>query len=172
MVFAFEPSPPTFQRLRANFDDLAESPCGLEAIPAAVGAVDGGSVDMYVSSQHGWSTLSQEAVSVGVALGRGITEVVAVPLVSLDGFFYGPAPHRVPQALKIDVEGWEEDVVRGAERLLRSGAVRIVVVERNDAILSSMNRRWSDVDRLICDFGYAVDRIVGDDVVYRRSGGM
>ena len=56
------------------------------------------------------------------------SETIAVPLARLDELAAG---ERIG-LLKIDVEGHETEVLRGAERLLTSGAVRDIVFEDHD----------------------------------------
>jgi hypothetical protein len=55
-------------------------------------------------------------------------ESITVPLARLDET---PGAERL-DLLKIDVEGHEPDVLRGAERLLANGAVRDIVFEDHD----------------------------------------
>lgn len=59
----------------------------------------------------------------------------------------------VPSHLKIDVEGYEEEVIRGAERTIRS-ARPIVFLELHGSIILKRQRKPESVVTLLQDFGY------------------
>lgn len=166
-VYAFEPAEATYHRLADNFAGLADIPCGLEAVPLALGAAPG-KADLLVSAQHGWSTMSPSAARVGSSRGQQITRVVKVDVGTLDEFFVHSG-RRLPQAVKIDVEGWEEDVVKGGRQLFTSHPPRVVVLERNEGILAAMGRSWSTIERLMQEFGYIVTDELDFDVVFQPA---
>lgn len=167
LVYAFEPSEATYRRLARNFDALADIPCSLEAIPAALGAVPGRG-DLMVSAQQGWSTMSPSAASVGTSRGREITSVAEVRVVTLDDFFLN-SRRRLPQAIKIDVEGWEEDVLQGGRQLFTTRPPRLVIIERNRSILAAMNRSWEETELLMQAYGYVATRELEFDVVFQPA---
>jgi len=49
--------------------------------------------------------------------------------------------------LKIDVEGFEMEVLKGAKKLLNSGRVTAIIIEQDN--------RYKDIDTLICSFGFS-----------------
>jgi len=97
-VFAFEPAAANAQRLRRNAE-LNER-LDIEVTEAAVWDRDGG-----VELVHGASDSEWRVVDGGTA-----------PSITLDAFVRA---HSAPSVLKIDVEGSEARVLRGAEALLR-----------------------------------------------------
>lgn len=163
-VYAFEPAELTYQRLVTNIE-LQEHPGQIEAYECAVGASPG-KAELTVSTQQAWSTMSRSASKVGTDLGREISHIAEVPVVTLDDFF-SDAGRRPPNVVKIDVEGWEEEVIRGARRFLAQARPRAVIIERNQLILSAMNRSWSAAESLMLDVGYAPSEDLGADVVFR-----
>jgi FkbM family methyltransferase len=166
-VYAFEPAPSTFRRLETSFSLTNSGKCKLEAFPVAVGA-QSGKATIHVSSQHGWSTLSEEAVSVSIEMGASVTQVEEVPVQTLDDFFFGPKNRRFPQAIKIDVEGWEEHVLIGARRLLEENPPRIILIEKNDRILATMGRDFRSVHEFLLGYGYAnIESFSTEDELYR-----
>jgi FkbM family methyltransferase len=166
-VYAFEPDPETHARLQRNFA-LADGGCRLEAIASAVSDKCADEAEFLVSSQQGWSTLVPEAARVGEQMGAATHAVARVPVTTLDAFFLGAPGRRPPQAMKIDVEGSEPALLRGAAELLRTQPPRLLIIERNDAILASMQRDFSDVEQFLSPFGYVAEENLPTDVVYRH----
>jgi FkbM family methyltransferase len=111
IVYAFEPNPSVFQILEARL-----APRGVRCIQAAVGATEG-RVTLRVEAQSELSSV-RELSARGRAL-HGIesapTRQVDVPLVTLDS-----ALHDLNEIslLKLDVQGYEADVLAGARRTL------------------------------------------------------
>jgi FkbM family methyltransferase len=168
-VYAFEPSPPTYERLATNIRHTNGFPCRVEAFPVALGASEA-VMDMYVSSQHGWSTLDQQATKVQLDRGAQIAQVAKVPVDTLDNFFMGPIKRRFPQVIKIDVEGWEEQVLSGASTLLRAHPPRAIIIEKNDYILAETGKSFGVIDDFMISLGYSTSKSASSlDVVYVRA---
>lgn len=104
-VYAFEPGPPNLERLRANVALNPSLEARLEIIPAGVGSAAG---------ELGWS---EEPGNPGNAL-LSAEGSLRVPVITLDDF---AASHSIARLdfIKIDVEGMELDVMRGAQHTLR-----------------------------------------------------
>jgi FkbM family methyltransferase len=102
-VVAIEPQPKIFREMRAR--------CGpnrhLTAVNAAVGA-SLGELPMYVSRRHGASSLNSRWAD-------DIEEVIRVPVTTLDQII---ERFGVPRFCKIDVEGYELEVLKGLGRAL------------------------------------------------------
>jgi FkbM family methyltransferase len=105
-VHAFEPSPTNFSRLQ---DNIAGRP-NVTAVHAAVGEKSG-TTALFLSD-----TLNVDHRTYDDGNGR---ERVEVPLVSLDEYF---RPGTTIDFLKIDVQGYEDSVLRGAARILRENS--------------------------------------------------
>jgi len=110
-VHAFEPHPRTHAVLEANVRRNGLS--NVTAHHAAIGVADGA----------GMVTDLDNAAGNTLADGTGS---IPVPVRSLDSLAgeYGP-----PTAIKLDVEGWELDALKGGERLLASGDAPALCVE-------------------------------------------
>jgi FkbM family methyltransferase len=107
-----------------------------------------------------WSEAGTVALQVDGAEGAGRSRVVEdgdgtieVPAATLDQFAGGGA--AAPDLLKIDVEGAELEVLRGAAATLGAGRVREVFVETHPLALEERGARESDVAALLRDLGYA-----------------
>ncbi len=113
-VFAFEPHPATFAALQANLERNGRR--NVTAICAAVGALEG---TLHISDTPGSSTTH--------IVGRGDPRAIAVPVVTLAG----ECGRRgiAPDIVKIDVEGFEDDVLVGMKSAL--DGVALLVVEIN-----------------------------------------
>lgn len=111
-VLACEPEPGNLERLRRNVErNRLEQ---VTIIPAAVGAEPGtaefaaglDSVGHVVTAGTSPEATSPEA------------NLISVPLTTVDALCSG----RTPIFAKVDVEGFEEDVLRGAEEQMAAGA--------------------------------------------------
>jgi FkbM family methyltransferase len=102
-VHAFEPSPANFSRLKEN---IAGRP-NVTAVHAAVGEKSG-MIGLFLSD-----ALNVDHRTYDDGNGR---KRIEVPLVGLDEYF---RPGTTIDFLKIDVQGYEDSVLRGAARILQ-----------------------------------------------------
>lgn len=112
---AFEPLPDTAKRLREQLH--------LNQIEDLVTVMNCG-----VGSQNGvLAFTNSEDTRNRVSSSRDGSEVTQVPVVTLDSAI----DHAGPMILKVDVEGYEYEVLKGADVLLSSGAVQAILIEVN-----------------------------------------
>ncbi|GIX06481.1 MAG: hypothetical protein KatS3mg115_0884 [Candidatus Poribacteria bacterium] len=127
-VFAFEPAPETFQLLRQNLERNGFSHA--RAVPFAV-ADRPGTAEFYLSPRaSGYHHLHA---------GEPDAVPVVVTVTSLDAFFKGSPP--AVRLLKMDVQGAEPLVLRGAERLLASSPELVLITELEPADLIAFGVR-------------------------------
>jgi FkbM family methyltransferase len=137
-TLAFEPVASTVERLREQIrvngmdDRVTVLNAGVGSAPGELSFTTGGGPTNRVS-------LSPDAPG-----------CVRVPVVRLDDVV---PPHQRVFA-KMDVEGYEYEVLRGATRLLESTDLRGLIVELNDAVLQYGHRN-EDVHALITAAGFA-----------------
>lgn len=134
-VVAFEPSPATLVRLRhqvAGHDNI-------RVVAKALGARDEQRAFVHVDEADG--VASSIAVP-GRAAAEATLQVTVTAADSLIG-----AREPVPQVVKIDVEGFELDVVEGMATMLTSRDVRAVGIEVHFAQLAE--RGLSEAPRTI-----------------------
>lgn len=122
-IYAFEPVPATFARLRENVgnDD------SIQLFNVAVGETDQ-TVQFHVPLSDEHSTLASRNISfTDVASAR--SQTISVDMVSLDGFC---ASNDVDvDFIKIDVEGFELEVLNGAKELIARRPPALVQFEFN-----------------------------------------
>lgn len=127
-VLAFEPHPHAYELLERNAARWRE----LESVGALelhrVALSDAAGEGTLVSGGSAEFELAVASLSTEGSAAHAASEAIAVPLARLDEV----AGDRPIGVLKIDVEGHEADVLRGAGGLLASGAIRDIVFEDHD----------------------------------------
>lgn len=118
-LVAVEADPIRFDRLRSNCATWGqETGNDIRAVHAAA-TDEQGQVTFYTTGSNVSGSLDEVAIPAGAR-----REPITVQAVTLDSLF----PDRAPDVVKIDVEGAELAVLRGASRLL-AGGIRHVLVE-------------------------------------------
>lgn len=114
-IVSFEPVPATFAALKTNTAAYPNVRC----VQAALGDAEGEAV-MTADPLSLLNTLNTS--------GRPDAHTISVPVTTLDAYCASAGIDRL-DLLKIDTEGYEMSVLRGARRLLESGAIRLVLAE-------------------------------------------
>ena len=125
-VMAFEPHPEIFKELQGNVSRWQQC-CTLpvvELVRAGVSSKSGQGVlhvPLEFNTNHGLASLSQP--------GMGDFLDCEVPLVTLDDL---PGIAKIG-AMKLDVEGHELDVLKGAQQMITKKAIRDIIFEEHAA---------------------------------------
>jgi hypothetical protein len=76
-------------------------------------------------------------------------------------------PLQIVDLAKIDVEGYEMNVLRGAKKVLEEGLIKRFIIEVHKDQVST-----EDIVNFLSTYGYKVDTVVGfdsvKDIVYMR----
>jgi FkbM family methyltransferase len=147
-VVAFEPQPQFAQllgRLARNLklDNVTVEQKAVFSKP--------GQADLFVPKGH-----SPGASLVSKTVGAGDFETISVPTVRLDDYF---AQHERVTFMKVDVEGAELDVFKGAERILREQAPLLIFECENRHLNGA---RVEDVLAYLHALGYAGRFVAGN----------
>ena len=141
-VVAVEPIPSTFRALHANvrLNDLDDR---VTLLNVGVGAEAGKT----------FFTSDLDSMNHALASGDPVGSAVAVAVVTLDAI----ANPVVPMFMKLDVEGYETQVLAGGKKTMRSEVLRCVLMEMNGS-----GRRFGVADEAIHaqmrDFGFVPAR--------------
>lgn len=135
-IWAFEPHPKTFARLQAAY---GETP-NVRLTQAAVGSLDehGKTLELWdYAGQDGSEHASLHKSS--VVNQQAKKQAFSVPVVALDKVL--ASLEQEIDLLKIDTEGHELAVLKGAAKLLKSGRVRCIHFEFNTTHLGQSTFR-------------------------------
>ncbi|HEX4412765.1 MAG TPA: FkbM family methyltransferase [Lacipirellulaceae bacterium] len=116
-IYTFEPIPETFARLMANIK-LNPQFSQIVAVDRGIGASPGKFTFIHNPRSPGQSKFSNANNSSGVH----------AAVITLDAFCEASGIEEVA-LLKIDVEGFELEVLKGAESLLRRGIIKAIYTE-------------------------------------------
>ena len=159
-IFAFEPSTREYARLT---DTIARNRLThTTAVQTALGSRAGSAVLRVADSAHGGlNTLGDSFAYAGI-----LTEKMEpVDVQTLDEFV---ETHGVPRVavIKIDVEGSETDVLRGARRLLQRDRPTLIIEVLGPA-LHATGSSIGQLEQLILQQGYSLHRIDDSGVLQR-----
>jgi FkbM family methyltransferase len=152
-LHVFEPIEVMRQRLTAALA-ARPTPVVLRIVAAAVADRSGTAV--FHAREGGSSSLSTSASEAGFGPER-LGEVITVPLVTLDDYCAEHGIERV-DLLKIDTEGHDLGVLRGAERMLRAGRIEMAQFEYNQLWIGTRSF-LKDVFDLVEPLGYRVGKV-------------
>ena len=150
-IFSFEPNPAAFAKLLQLADELK-----IEAIPLGCGS-SVGQMPMFDFSESSGSEIA--------TLVPGVLETIGVQpmrfevdLTTIDSFCNERNITEVG-LLKVDVEGFERQVLMGASGMLSAGRVEVVQFEFNEGTLLNYTR-MEDLQRQLA--GYTLHRLLYD----------
>lgn len=142
-IFCFEPNPFTFSKL-VELVGLNDRKNDFKFICAAVGEKSG-FTDFYVSERDYLGVMSSQVNTDPNA------KLIKVPVVSLDDYFYDKSLKL--DFLKIDVEGAELFVLKGAERILKKDTP-MLLIEIHGPFLHRFGYTVSDLFEYLNGLGY------------------
>lgn len=154
-IVAIEPAPDSFGVLRERWE-----PRGVRCVHAAAGA-DSGEMDFHLyGGDMTHSALPPETgVSAGVGWLGDIRRTIRVPVRRLDDVLGELAPEGPVHFLKIDVQGFEDRVLRGAPKTL--DRTRSVLIEVHFNRVYAGSCLADDVCVLLRERGFRLRRSIG-----------
>jgi len=140
-IFSFEPAKSTFDQLRHNVDVFANVSCH----HIALGSQEGDRI-IYLTGQSVENSLIKPS---------GTCDSEEVTVRTVDGFASDNQIERI-DLLKIDTEGFDLEVLRGAQGMLASGRVAFVLVEVGFHPADNRHVLFDDIRSFLLPMGYAV----------------
>ncbi|MFD1064152.1 FkbM family methyltransferase [Winogradskyella litorisediminis] len=126
-VFAFEPNKNLFQTIKKTIESNAKFSENFQVFNLAVGSKKG-SVNLYAS-----------AFSSNIETMSAAVETYAVEMVTLDDFLEEEKMKNI-DLIKIDVDGIELDILKGASKILKEDHPIVIVETNNDQNIVSFLR--------------------------------
>lgn len=154
-VHSFEPVPRAAAVLARNAE--VNGFTQVEVNACAVGA-ETGTVELHLMALH-------TGRSSRYALPEG--ERIEVPLVTLDAHLAG---RPTPRLVKIDVEGMEFEVFRGARELLRRADAPLLVFEAVTEFFEAAGGSYAEVLRYLAEQGYAAHALTSRGLRREAAG--
>lgn len=131
----FEPQPVTFRHLRQNIA-ANHTEDRVKAVNIAVGAASG-QCDLMISEQSSMGVVAGSSGRLLDSRNRPMaTRSIPVPMTTLDE--YARQENLWPDIIKVDVEGYEAEVIRGAQRCL--SRARFVIAECDTDDIAEQNK--------------------------------
>lgn len=164
-VWAFEPVPDTYWRLR---ETLALNRCeNVTPVQAAVSDKAGTvRMNLFEPQYSAWNTLGMPEMVTPEGERVSPAKSVEVPSCTLDEFCRFEKIEKI-NFLKVDVEGFEEAVFRGAAELLRERRIDCVCFEISQAPLQGANATSRSIFEALKSFGYLAYSFNEADVSFR-----
>jgi FkbM family methyltransferase len=144
-VIAFEPSPHQMKRLRLHL--LLNRSKNVRTETMALGRVEGdGTLFSVPGGAAGFSSLRRPSLVPAV-------QSIPVRIMTLDGYLRRHSIETV-DLIKIDVEGGELDVLKGAEKLLQQELRPVILCELQDVRAEAWGHTAKDASDYLEGFGY------------------
>jgi FkbM family methyltransferase len=151
-IYAFEPSPHNLRQLRANIalNDLCEK---IDVIPMGVGSCNSTQAFHIMSKGNMSSFLLRHEDQIIKRI-----ESIDVEVTSLDSYFEGAADGRI-DFVRMDVEGYEEEVIVGMRGILTSDhPPGGMFIEVHSSLLQDKGSSAAAFFRQLKELGYEATR--------------
>lgn len=154
-VHSFEPTPETFDKLSSLVRITNKKNVTLNNL--AVSEDKGfGNFNIYEKQYASWNTFAKRPLeNYGINIAPPIS--IVVPVISIDEYCLENFIDRI-DLLKIDVEGAELDVLKGAERMFKEKKIKICVFEFGQTIFD-MGNTVDDFKNFFNKHDYRIDNI-------------
>ena len=149
-IFSFEPNPTLAIGLEQKY-----SAYGVMVEAMAVGSSEGISLLNVLENNELSSILELQRNDTNPFSDTLVREVISVPITTIDSYAERQNLTHI-DLLKIDTQGFDLEVLRGAAKTLRRRAVDNLLVEVNFASLSKGQGSFGDIEQFLADKGYGL----------------
>ncbi|MBP7272948.1 MAG: FkbM family methyltransferase [Saprospiraceae bacterium] len=157
-IYSFEPVAQTFQQLKKHTADYPNVQC----IQLALSDVAGEQV-MYLQ-EHSWLNSLSEKVN------QKNSNTQTVQLHTLDNFCAEKGITKI-DLLKIDTEGYDMHVLRGAEKMLRNKNIRYLLIEVGFQEQDTQHSQFDEISQHLKGFGFSIRGFYNQFVEYGKPLG-
>jgi FkbM family methyltransferase len=151
-IYAFEPHPVTFKQLEKN-----NQVNGDRILLVNKGLGDEEAVLPFTNQQSETNHIVKETLNTAA--------VISVPVTTLDAFAENNLNKNDRYLVKIDVEGFEDEVLKGADYFFNSYKIDALVIETDNARRKAMIEFFTSKD-YVCDFSEKSNNIRA----YKKTG--
>jgi len=144
-VHCFEPHPDNLRMTSEQIEIRKTKNITLSQI--ALGSQPG-TLQLNVKSFHGHHSLIDTKITPTI-------EKIDVKVDTVDQYCMKMNIEQI-DFLKVDVEGFEEEVLKGAKDMLSNGKIKLVLFEHRKSILSSVGKLGKDIFTPLLENGYTV----------------
>lgn len=141
MVLAIEPNPEAYECLKYNVEHCSTMSLNTIAINKAIGPAEGEPATLMKDANAGASWLSR--------LGSGGIFTSPLDQIALTAF-------QKIDFIKIDVEGWEVEVLKSAKAILATHKPDLLI-EVNHGALARQGAKFSDMENILLAHGYSYE---------------
>lgn len=150
-AFLFEPNPESFKLLQENIKQYTHDAIIVNS------AISNNSKDVCLFKQKSMTkVVSSDLESPNSELDK--SKIFKINSTSLDDFFHKKSLSKI-NLLKIDVEGFEINVLKGMVNLLNLEAIDIIYIEVGFDASNNQQTYFADIDFLLRLYGYKIFKI-------------
>lgn len=161
-VHSFEPTPGTFNKLSSIIQIANKKNVKLNNLALAQHKGDA-DFNVYEEQYASWNTFAKRPLeNYGINIAPPLS--IVVPVISIDEYCLENFVDRI-DLLKIDVEGSELDVLKGAERMFKEKKIKICVFEFGQTIFD-MGNTIDDFKNFFNKHDYRIDNISKDQNLF------
>ncbi len=150
-IVAIEPQKKCFEYLQKKYEDK------ITVVPKGLGEKEG-VLDMFIADTSTISSFSREWIESTKQSGRfsrnNWNETVQIEITTLDNVI---AEQGLPKFIKIDVEGFELQVLKGLSQPVEFISYEYVMPERKQAVVDCINRILEIAGEKKVVFNYSID---------------
>ena len=149
-IFSFEPNPAVATGLERKY-----ASCGVVVEAMALGSNEGTTRFNILENHELSSVLELQQNDKNPFSDTAVRQIVDVPITTIDSYVQ---KHELTQIaiLKIDTQGFDLEVLRGATETLGRRAVETVLVEVNFISLYKGQNSFGDIERFLAASGYGL----------------
>lgn len=172
-IYSFEPVPETFDILKRNLSDKAQ----VTAYNIALGSSEGHIKFYKHNYSHISSALTIDKTNNNPKYDGSVYKEISVPVTTLDNISQEIAI-KGPVLLKLDVQGFEKEVIKGAAASL--AVIDYILIEMPFFSLYDSQPLFGELNQMLNDLGYEIylpmdanygadNKIIEIDFLYRKK---